>query len=203
MPNNPLKLNGGSAWESNPPTELFTRCTGFEVREGHQCPFRFQAFCIYTAPTSPQTANFVKYHAVQAFCTAFLLSCQGKQTYGLVEKTQMYPLQDKNPPWHGMPYIYKIYHKIWMDDIISLATVSSKGQITLPAKICLKHGIRYRDNIRFFVRENKIVIKPLQSFQQLRGYVSPKKGTKEKQWAMLWLGMLWEQVSEKSSGIIP
>jgi len=68
-----------------------------------------------------------------------------------------------------------------MDDIISLATVSSKGQITLPAKICLKHGIRYRDNIRFFVRENKIVIKPLQSFQQLRGYVSPKKGTKEKQ----------------------
>ena len=37
-----LKSDGGSAWESNPPIELFTRCTGFEVREGHQCPFRFQ-----------------------------------------------------------------------------------------------------------------------------------------------------------------
>ncbi len=33
--------NGGSAWESNPPARLFTRHTGFEVREGHQCPFHF------------------------------------------------------------------------------------------------------------------------------------------------------------------
>ena len=35
------KRNGGSAWESNPPVGLFTRHTGFEVREGHQRPFHF------------------------------------------------------------------------------------------------------------------------------------------------------------------
>lgn len=34
--------HGGSAWESNPPVRLFTRHTGFEVREGHQSPFHFQ-----------------------------------------------------------------------------------------------------------------------------------------------------------------
>ncbi len=32
---------GGSAWESNPPSELLTRYTGFEVRESHQCPIHF------------------------------------------------------------------------------------------------------------------------------------------------------------------
>ena len=32
---------GGSAWESNPPNELLTRYTGFEVRESHQCPIHF------------------------------------------------------------------------------------------------------------------------------------------------------------------
>jgi len=28
-----LKITGGSAWESNPPSRLLTRYTGFEVRE--------------------------------------------------------------------------------------------------------------------------------------------------------------------------
>jgi hypothetical protein len=32
---------GGSAWESNPPERLLTPHTGFEVREGHQCPIHF------------------------------------------------------------------------------------------------------------------------------------------------------------------
>ncbi len=32
----PLILNGGSAWESNPPETLLTPPTGFEVQEGHQ-----------------------------------------------------------------------------------------------------------------------------------------------------------------------
>lgn len=63
---------------------------------------------------------------------------------------------------------------------MSLATVSSKGQITLPAKVRLKLGIRSRDKVQFFVRENEIVIKPLRSFRQLRGSVSPKKGDQRK-----------------------
>ena len=36
------KITGGSAWESNPPSRLLTRYTGFEVREGHQCPIHFR-----------------------------------------------------------------------------------------------------------------------------------------------------------------
>ena len=63
---------------------------------------------------------------------------------------------------------------------MSLATVSSKGQITLPAKVRLKLGIRSRDKVQFFVRENEIVIKPLRSFRQLRGSVSPRKGNQRK-----------------------
>jgi hypothetical protein len=37
------KINGGSAWESNPPNGLLTRYTGFEVRESHQCPIHFRS----------------------------------------------------------------------------------------------------------------------------------------------------------------
>ncbi len=29
-------IDGGSAWESNPPIEVLARYTGFEVREPHQ-----------------------------------------------------------------------------------------------------------------------------------------------------------------------
>ena len=59
---------------------------------------------------------------------------------------------------------------------MSLATVSSKGQITLPAKIRSEFGIRSKDKIRFLVRDNEIIIKPLQSFRELRGTVKPRKG---------------------------
>lgn len=31
-----LEKSGGSAWESNPPTRVLARYTGFEVREPHQ-----------------------------------------------------------------------------------------------------------------------------------------------------------------------
>jgi len=33
---NSLRINGGGAWESNPPGTLFTPPTGFEVQETHQ-----------------------------------------------------------------------------------------------------------------------------------------------------------------------
>lgn len=63
---------------------------------------------------------------------------------------------------------------------MGLATVSSKGQITLPAKVRLKLGIRARDKVQFFVRGNEIVVKPLPSFRQLRGSLSPRKGDQRK-----------------------
>ena len=63
---------------------------------------------------------------------------------------------------------------------MSLATVSSKGQVTLPAKVRHELGIRSKDKVRFFVRDNEIVIKPLRSFRQLRGSIRPKKGDPRK-----------------------
>lgn len=59
---------------------------------------------------------------------------------------------------------------------MSLATVSSKGQITLPAKIRAILGIRSKDKVQFIIRDNEIVIKPLRSFRELRGTIKPKKG---------------------------
>ncbi len=67
-----------------------------------------------------------------------------------------------------------------MEDIMSLATVSSKGQITLPAKIRAILGIRSKDKVQFIIRDNEIIIKPLRSFRELRGTIKPKKGDPRK-----------------------
>jgi AbrB family looped-hinge helix DNA binding protein len=63
---------------------------------------------------------------------------------------------------------------------MSLATVSSKGQITLPARIRAELGIRSKDKVRFFLRDNEIVIKPMKSFRELKGTVAPRKGDPRK-----------------------
>lgn len=63
---------------------------------------------------------------------------------------------------------------------MSLATVSSKGQITLPVKIRQRLGIRSKDKVQFLVRDNEIIIKPLRSFRELRGSISPKIGDSRK-----------------------
>lgn len=63
---------------------------------------------------------------------------------------------------------------------MSLATVSSKGQITLPAKIRSKLGIRSKDKVQFLVRNNEIIVRPLKSFRELRGSIAPKKGDQRK-----------------------
>ena len=63
---------------------------------------------------------------------------------------------------------------------MSLATVSSKGQITLPTKIRKILGIRSKDKVQFIIRDNEIVIKPLRSFRELRGTIKPKKGDPRK-----------------------
>jgi len=59
---------------------------------------------------------------------------------------------------------------------MSLVTVSSKGRITLPAKIRKELGIRSKDKVRLIVRNNQIIIKPQRSFRELRGIISSKKG---------------------------
>ena len=63
---------------------------------------------------------------------------------------------------------------------MSLATVSSKGQVTLPAKIRTILGIRSKDKVQFIIRGNEIIIKPLRSLRELRGTIKPKKGDPRK-----------------------
>ena len=63
---------------------------------------------------------------------------------------------------------------------MTLATVSSKGQITLPSRIRAELGIRAKDKVQFLVRDGELVIKPLRSFRELRGILSPVKGDPRK-----------------------
>ena len=59
---------------------------------------------------------------------------------------------------------------------MSFATVSSKGQITLPSKMRSKLGISSKDKVQIILRDQEIVLRPLRSFRELRGTVSPKEG---------------------------
>ena len=63
---------------------------------------------------------------------------------------------------------------------MSLATVSSKGQITMPSKIRTKLGIQSKDKVRIFVRDEELIVKPLRSFRELRGSIPVKKGDPRK-----------------------
>ena len=63
---------------------------------------------------------------------------------------------------------------------MSLATVSSKGQITLPVKIRALLGIRSKDKVQLIIRNNEVVIKPLRSFRELKGSLQKKEGDPRK-----------------------
>lgn len=63
---------------------------------------------------------------------------------------------------------------------MGVATVSSKGQITLPARVRAELGIREKDKVQFLVRGGELVIKPLRSFREMRGILSAKKGNPRK-----------------------
>ena len=63
---------------------------------------------------------------------------------------------------------------------MSFATVTTKGQITLPAEIRSRLGIRCKDKVRLYVRDDEIVIQPLRSFRELRGSLPTRKGDPRK-----------------------
>lgn len=66
---------------------------------------------------------------------------------------------------------------------MALSTVSSKGQITLPAKIRASLGINSKDKIQIIMRDNEIILKPVKSFRDLRGSIPFKKGDSRKEMA--------------------
>lgn len=59
---------------------------------------------------------------------------------------------------------------------MTLSTISSKGQVTLPAKIRAHLGINTKDKVQILIRDNEIVLKPVKSFRDLRGTIPFKKG---------------------------
>jgi AbrB family looped-hinge helix DNA binding protein len=52
-----------------------------------------------------------------------------------------------------------------------LSTVTTKGQITIPAEIRARFHIQSNDKVDFFVDGERIVITPVKTLKQLRGTV--------------------------------
>lgn len=67
---------------------------------------------------------------------------------------------------------------------MSIATISSKGQITLPAEARRAIGVRAGDRVLVRVLEGAIVIEPTTDFLDLRGSVGPALPAEEEQQAM-------------------
>jgi len=63
---------------------------------------------------------------------------------------------------------------------MSFATISSKGQITLPSDIRNKLDIKPKDKVEIIIRDREIILKSVPSFRRLRGSVSKKKGSARK-----------------------
>ena len=54
---------------------------------------------------------------------------------------------------------------------MSLSTISSKGQITLPAALRRKLGIKAHDRVTVELADTEIVIKPVADLFQLEGFL--------------------------------
>lgn len=55
--------------------------------------------------------------------------------------------------------------------VMSISTVSSKGQITLPAEARRAVGIRPHDRVFIDVRAEQIVVQPVEDFFKLDGFL--------------------------------
>ncbi len=53
-----------------------------------------------------------------------------------------------------------------------LSTVTTKGQVTIPADIRTRFHIQPNDRVDFFVDGERIVITPVKTLKQLRGAVA-------------------------------
>ena len=63
---------------------------------------------------------------------------------------------------------------------MSFATVSSKGQITLPSSIRNKLDIKPKDKVEIVIRDREIILKSVPSFRALRGSIPRKRGSLRK-----------------------
>ncbi|HDZ83762.1 MAG TPA: AbrB/MazE/SpoVT family DNA-binding domain-containing protein [Nitrospirae bacterium] len=60
------------------------------------------------------------------------------------------------------------------------ATISSKGQITLPSNIRNQLDIKPKDKVEIIIKDGEIIIKSVASFRGLRGSIPGKKGSARK-----------------------
>ncbi|NQT53333.1 AbrB/MazE/SpoVT family DNA-binding domain-containing protein [bacterium] len=68
---------------------------------------------------------------------------------------------------------------------MSYATVSSKGQITLPAKMRRALGIKEHDRVCIEAEEDSIVIHRAPDFFELKGFLGPARSAEEEREAMM------------------
>ncbi len=63
---------------------------------------------------------------------------------------------------------------------MSFTSISSKGQVTIPAKIRRKLGLKPSVKLEVILEEGKIVLIPVIPFRSLRGSIKPEKGDMRK-----------------------
>jgi len=54
---------------------------------------------------------------------------------------------------------------------MTISTVSSKGQITLPAKARREVGIKPHDRVMIEVEDDLIIVRPIRDFMELAGFL--------------------------------
>ncbi len=63
---------------------------------------------------------------------------------------------------------------------MSLVTISSKGQITIPIKVRTFLGVGAKDKLEIVVRGSEVVLQPVKQFREMRGSLKAKKGNVRK-----------------------
>jgi AbrB family looped-hinge helix DNA binding protein len=76
--------------------------------------------------------------------------------------------------------VYYVKQKLSWRKIMSFATVSSKGQITLPSSIRNMLDIKPKDKVEIVIRGQEIILKSVPSFRELRGSIPRRKGSHRK-----------------------
>jgi AbrB family looped-hinge helix DNA binding protein len=64
--------------------------------------------------------------------------------------------------------------------MMSFVKISSKGQITLPAKIRKALGVQPKDKLELVLRDKEVIIQPVRSFRDFRGSIIPREGNGRK-----------------------
>jgi len=53
-----------------------------------------------------------------------------------------------------------------------LSNVTTKGQVTIPAEIRARFHIQANDRVDFYIDGERIIITPVRTLKQLRGYIA-------------------------------